>query len=210
MCLLRKNLNCLSSIAKQLQPIRFLNYCNFKGNLLTFWICDFQIWKTSIPFVLNCFHFRWQPCDSHPNHRTRPSITIQIYMMAEPKEHFNSLLRGWDVAGRLSSVTSSYKLKWEPFSHSGMDGNGPLKAVGFTYGVWHPGATRIKTPNHNEPLQEKDFIVSTGLPYILHPISLAALSRKACRKARSSVAVSAQTSVWASYLRRHPGSPAGL
>lgn len=130
--------------------------------------------------------------------------------MAEPKERFNASLHGWEVAGRFTSVTSSYKLKWEPFSGSGMDGNGPLKAVGFTYGVWHLGVTRTKAPNLNEPLQEKAFIFSAGLPYILHPIRLAALSRKACRKARSSVAISAQTSVWAIYLRRYPGSPAGL
>ena len=39
-------------------------------------------------------------------------------------------------------VTSSYKLKWEPFSGSGMDGKGLLKAAVFTYWVWSPGVTR--------------------------------------------------------------------
>lgn len=134
--------------------------------------------------------------------------------MAEPKEHFNSPLYGWDVAGSFSLVTSSYKLKWEPFNGSGMDGKGLLKAAVFTYWVWSPGVTRkelrpqIITPN--EPLQQKGFIFSTGFPYILHPVNHAALGRKACRKASSSAATSAQTSVWASYLRRHRGSPTGL
>lgn len=135
MCLLRKNLNCLSRAANEFQPIRFLNYCSFKANLLTFWICDFQIWKTSIPFALNSFHFTWQPCDSHPNHWTGPYIRIPIYVMAEPKERFNASLHGWDVAGRFTSVTSSYKLKWEPFSSSGMDGNGKLLASSMGYGI---------------------------------------------------------------------------
>lgn len=62
--------------------------------------------------------------------------------MAEPKEHFNSPLYGWDVAGSFSLVTSSYKLKWEPFTGSGMDGKGLLKAAVFAYWVWSPGVTR--------------------------------------------------------------------
>lgn len=131
--------------------------------------------------------------------------------MAEPKEHFNSPLYGWDVAGSFFLVTSSYKLKWEPFSGSGMDGKGLLKAAVFMYWVWSPGVTRkelrpqiiMSHCNKKVLFSLLGFLTSSTLSTMLP-------CRKACRKASSSAATSAQTSVWASYLRRHRGFPTGL